>query len=67
VDIDGSTPLIQASYCGHVEVVRVLLAAGANKHHVDNDGETATSCAGGDDGVKPAAKAAVLALLAAAP
>ncbi len=66
--VDGATPLIHASYCGIVDVVRVLLAAGANKHHVDNDGDTATSCTGDDDvGVKLKAKAAVLALLAAAP
>jgi len=37
------------------------------KHHVANNGDTATSVAGAADGVKPAAKAAVLALLAAAP
>jgi hypothetical protein len=63
----GATPLIMASYCGHVDVVRALLAAGADKHHVDNDGDTASSCAGDAAGVKPKAKAAVLALLAAAP
>ena len=64
---NGFTPLIMASWQGHVDVVRTLLAAGANKHHVDNDGDTAASCAGLADGVKPADKAAVLALLAAAP
>jgi ankyrin repeat protein len=58
---------MQASWKGHVDVVRALLAAGADKHHVDNSGATATSVAGIADGVKPAAKAAVLALLAAAP
>ena len=63
----GFTPLILASWLGHVDVVRALLAAGANKRHVANDGTTATSCAGLDDSVKPANKAAVLALLAAAP
>ena len=59
------TPLIQASCCGHVEVVRALLAAGADKHHVSCDGHTATSIAslGGESG----ARAAILALLAAAP
>ena len=66
-DNDGVTPLIIASLFGCVDVVRALLAAGANKHHVDNDGTTATSAAGRADGVKPKAKAAVLALLAAAP
>ena len=66
-DIDGYTPLITASNFGHVDVVRALLAAGADKHHVDNSGDTATSCAGKAGGVKLSAKAAVLALLAAAP
>ena len=56
-----------ASYNGHVEIVRALLAAGANKHHVANNGDTATSVAGVAYGVKLKAKAAVLALLAAAP
>jgi hypothetical protein len=64
----GATPLVMASWKGHVDVVRALLAAGADKHHVANNGGTATSVAGiaGDD-VEPAAKAAILALLAAAP
>jgi len=66
-DNNGDTPLIIASYFGYVDVVRALLSAGADKHHVDNVGDTATSCAGDGDGVKPSAKAAVLALLAAAP
>ena len=67
-DNDGDTPLIRASCFCHVDVVRALLAAGADKHHVANDGNTATSLAGhaGDD-AEPEAKAAVLALLAAAP
>ncbi len=64
---DSFTPLITASFFGHVDVVHALLAAGANKHHVDNNGDTATSCAGAGDDVEPAAKATVLALLAAAP
>jgi ankyrin repeat protein len=63
----GATPLIQASWNGHVDVVRALLAAGADKHHVANNGATATSVAGNADGVTPAAKAAVLVLLATAP
>jgi hypothetical protein len=58
---------MQASWNGHVDVARALLVAGANKHHVANNGATATSVAGAADGVTPAAKAAVLALLAAAP
>ena len=61
----GYTALILSSLCGHVEVVRVLLAAGADKHHVSGDGLTATSIAG--YGGKPGARAAILALLAAAP
>ena len=63
----GATPLIMASWKGHVDVVRALLAAGANKRHVANNGKTAASVAGAAAGVTPAAKAAVLALLAAAP
>jgi ankyrin repeat protein len=63
----GFTPLIMASCFGHVDVVRALLAAGASKRHVLNNGVTATSLAGAAPDVKPAAKAAVLALLAAAP
>jgi len=64
---NGATPLIIASWAGHADVVRALLAAGANKHHIRNDGATAVSLAGRSAGVKPKAKAAVLALLAAAP
>jgi ankyrin repeat protein len=63
----GDTPLIVASFFGHVEVVRALLAAGANKRSADGGGATAASCAGTAAGVTPEAKAAVLALLAAAP
>ena len=59
----GATPLILASRRGHVMVVRALLAAGADKRHVANHGETAVSLAGLD----PSSRAAILALLAAAP
>jgi len=38
---DGTTPLMSASYMGHPEVVRVLLAAGADKDLRNNDGKTA--------------------------
>ena len=38
---DGYTPLIQASSNGYTEVVRVLLAAGADKDLRRNDGKTA--------------------------
>jgi len=63
--VNGFTALLESSSCGHVEVVRVLLAAGANKHHVSLDGHTATSVAHDCD--KPGSRAAILALLAAAP
>jgi len=61
----GWTALLESSHVGHVDVVRVLLAAGADKHHVSSDGSTATSEAG--DGGKPGSRAAILALFAAAP
>jgi ankyrin repeat protein len=61
----GWTALLESSYCGHVEVVRVLLAAGADKHHVSRGSLTATSIAG--DRGKPGSRAAIIALLAAAP
>ena len=61
VTIGGRTPLMQASYYGQVEVVRALLAAGADKRQVANNGNTAYSVA------SPAFRAAILALLAAAP
>ena len=64
VTIGGYTPLIWLSYYGHVEVVRAMLAAGADKRHVANDGETAASVAGR---FRPATRAIILALLAAAP
>ena len=38
---DGWTPLMQASCNGKPEVVRVLLAAGADKDLRSNDGKTA--------------------------
>jgi hypothetical protein len=61
----GDTPLMWSSCLGHVEAVHVLLAAGADKHYVSGGSRTATSIAG--YGVKPNARAAILALLAAAP
>ena len=61
-----STPLIEASYFGRVEVVRVLLAAGADKRHVADNGDTAASIAD-EYNSTPASRAAILALLAAAP
>jgi ankyrin repeat protein len=38
---DGATALMLASKRGHVEVVRVLLASGANKRLIANNGDTA--------------------------
>ena len=65
--IHGLTSLIQASWRGHVEVVRALLAAGADKHHVQNNGLTATLRAGNEASAQTGSRAAILALLAAAP
>jgi hypothetical protein len=65
VFVNGDTPLILSSFKGHVEVVRALLAAGADKHHVSRDGRTATSIASDYD--EPGSRAAIRALLAAAP
>ena len=55
---------MSSSCSGHVEVVRALLAAGADKRHVANHGDTAASLAGFG---KASSRAAILALLAAAP
>ena len=63
----GWTPLILTSYYGHVKVIRALLAAGADKRRVSNFGETAASLAGTAYGATLATRAAILALLAAAP
>ena len=52
-----------ASYCGHVEIVRALLAAGADKHLIALNGDTAFSNAAHT----PASTAAIRALLALAP
>jgi len=41
----GDTPLMGASYKGKPEVVRVLLAAGADKDLRDDDGKTALDLA----------------------
>lgn len=43
--LEGFTPLMTAAAEGLVEVVRVLLAAGANPDLVDKDGDTALSFA----------------------
>jgi hypothetical protein len=51
-----------SSFNGHVEVVRALLAAGADKHHVNVNGDTAAAVA--RDG-PPGSRAAILSLLAA--
>ncbi len=41
----GQTPLIQASYCGHVEIVKLLLTAGAETDKIDTGGNTALTYA----------------------
>ena len=42
---NGTTPLMTASHRGHPEVVRVLLAAGADKDLRNNGGKTALDLA----------------------
>lgn len=44
-DIHGFTPLILAAYSGHIEVVKILLLAGANPRLTDNNGVNATTYA----------------------
>jgi hypothetical protein len=66
-DCNGHTALILSIFHGHVEVVRMLLAAGADKHYVSRDGLTATSIATPANFSYPGSRAAILALLAAAP
>ena len=39
--IGSETPLIQASKCGHVDLVRRLLVAGAHVNHQSEDGSHA--------------------------
>ena len=41
----GNTPLMAASFYGRTDVVRVLLAAGADKDLRNNDGKTALDMA----------------------
>ena len=42
-DNDGTTPLHWTSFKGHLEVVRALLAAGADVNRSDNRGNTPLS------------------------
>ena len=64
----GATPLMQASWLGRVEVVRALLAAGADKRIISlHNGTSAASVAGTAATATPGSRAAILALLAAAP
>lgn len=37
----GATPLIWATVCGHIEIIELLLGAGANPHATDAKGYTA--------------------------
>ena len=67
VNVKGETPLILASRDGRTKVVRALLAAGADKHYVSNNGATATSDASTFQYAPAGSRAAILALLAAAP
>ena len=60
VDSQGRSALMAASEAGHLEVLRLLLEAGAHVNYHDNEGETAMalaslmgprgSCAGADGG-----------------
>ena len=45
-DADGSRPLHGASAFGHVDVLRILVAAGADKRATDGDGQTAADVYG---------------------
>jgi hypothetical protein len=62
---NGYMPLFFSSACGLVDVVRALLAAGADKHHVNHHGLTAATIYSDYD--EPGSRAAIRALLAAAP
>lgn len=43
-----TTPLQEAAWAGHVDIVRLLIAAGANVSHVDIDGFSPASQAAGN-------------------
>ena len=58
---------MQANDYDRVEVVREMLAAGAGKHLVAQNGETAVSRTGASMIAPPGSRAATHALLAAAP
>ena len=59
-DADGSTPLHEAAWRGQTEIVKALLAAGADKNIQDIDGFTAADKAR-DAGDKAKAARALLA------
>jgi ankyrin repeat protein len=44
-DKESVTPLTRAAVRGHLEAVRLLLDAGADRDHMDGDGETPLMCA----------------------
>jgi hypothetical protein len=62
-DSAGASCLIAASERGHVEVVRALLAAGADKRRINADGDNARTVAGTAYGAPQGSRPAIRALL----